>query len=365
MYVKELEVINFRNYSNLKIEFAKGLNILVGENAQGKTNVLEALNYLGALKSHRGNKDKEIIKWGKNKAYIRANGSRNIGDFTLEFLLSLESKKEIKLNGIKINKTSEVFGTVNSVIFSPEDLRLLKDGPDVRRRFIDNELNQLKPKYHHYLNQYNKVIQERNNLLKQRVNNTLIDIYDEQLSEFGSFIILNRIEFIKKLSIISKLLHRKITNGKEEISIQYKTDVKDVSLKDIKEKLYRLYKENIAEDIKKGYTSKGPHRDDLIIFINGVDAKSYASQGQQRTAALSLKLSEIEIIKGETGEYPILLLDDVMSELDLIRQKYLLDSLKDIQTFLTITSLNDIEKFNFDKKRVFEVYNGTINVKEI
>lgn len=364
MFIRELEIINYRNYSNLKIEFAKGLNILVGQNAQGKTNVLEALNYLSSLKSHRGNKDKEIIKWGKSKAYIKAVGNKNLGDFTIEFLLSQETKKEIKINGVKINKASEALGTVNSVIFSPEDLRLLKDGPDVRRKFIDNELNQLKPKYHFYLNQYNKVLMERNNLLKHSFNHTLIDIYDEQLSEYGSFIIFNRIEFIKKLSIISRLLHRKITNGKEELSIQYKGDIVEGNVKDIKNRLYKIFKENIEDDIKKGYTSRGPQRDDISVFINGIDAKLYASQGQQRTAALSLKLSEIEIIKGETGEYPILLLDDVMSELDMTRQKYLLDSLKDIQTFLTITSLNDIEKFNFDKKRVFEVFNGMIQAKE-
>ncbi|CCJ34078.1 DNA replication/repair protein RecF [Caloramator australicus] len=364
MFIKELELINFRNYLNLKIEFLKGLNVLYGQNAQGKTNVLEAINFISTLKSHRTSKDRELIKWGKSKAYIKANLNKSLGDFTVEVLISEMSKKEAKLNGIKLSRASEVIGNANTVIFSPEDLRLLKDGPDIRRRFIDNELNQIKPRYNYYLSLYNKVLLERNNLIKKGIDKSLLDVYDQQLAEYGSFLIFNRIEFIKKLSIICKLLHRKITNGNEELVIKYKGDIIDGELKSIKERLYSLYKNSIEEDIKKGYTSKGPQRDDIEVFINGVDAKHYASQGQQRTAALSLKLSEIEIIKGETGEYPILLLDDVMSELDLQRQKYLLDSLMDVQIILTITSLNDLEKFSINRKRIFEVSNGNIQIKE-
>jgi len=365
MFIKRLELINFRNYSNLNIEFINGFNILYGQNAQGKTNILEAINYLSLLKSHRSVKDKELIKWGKGKAYIKGVFQKNLGDFSVEVLISEESRKEAKLNGIKQNKASEVIGNANVVIFSPDDLRLVKEGPEVRRKFIDNELNQIKPKYQYYLSLYNKALLQRNNLLKSNFDKSLIDVYDQQLAEYGSYVVFHRIEFIKKLSIICRLFHRKITDGKEELVIRYKGDVYEEDINKIKEKLYLSYKNSIEEDLKKGYTSKGPQRDDLQIFLNGVDAKTFASQGQQRTAAISLKLSEIEIIKGERGEYPILLLDDVMSELDILRQKHLLDSLKGLQIILTITGIDDLGRLDFKNKKIFEVVDGRVQIKEL
>lgn len=366
MYVKHLELKNYRNYIALNLSLNKGLNIFFGENAQGKTNIVESIYYLSSMRSHRTNKDKELINWSKDKAYIGALIEKNFGENKLEFLLNSDGKRAVKVNGLKVNKSSEVLGTVNVVIFSPEDLKLVKEGPAIRRRFIDNELNQIRPKYHHALIQYNHVLMQRNNLLKSIERSPSLkstaEVFSEQLAEYGAFITETRYEFIKKLSLISRLIHRKITNGREELDVVYQGDSLDKDLMDrnlIKNKLLKYYIDNINYDIKKGFTLKGPHRDDILININGIDARIYGSQGQQRTAALSLKLSELEIIKSEVSEYPVLILDDVLSELDVKRQHFLLDALKEIQTILTCTSLNDIEDFHFENKEFYLVKEGT------
>lgn len=366
MYLKNIELRNYRNYLNLNINLNCGLNIFLGENAQGKTNVAEAIYFLSSLKSHRTSKEKELINWNKDKCYIKGEIQKNNGNNTIEFLIGNEIKRACKINGIKYNKASEIFGFVNVVIFSPEDLKLVKEGPQARRKFIDGELNQIRPKYHHALMQYNHILMQRNNLLKSISRSPSLrmtaEVFGEQLADYGSFICEVRNEFIKKLSLISRLIHRKITSGKEELDIIYDCSGGEFTNKSkIREDFLKYYNENINEDIEKGYTLKGPHRDDLIIKINGIDTKSYGSQGQQRSAALSLKLSELEIIKSEVGEYPILILDDVLSELDIKRQKFLLDALKDIQTILTCTSLNDINEFHFEQKDIFIVKEGVIN----
>jgi DNA replication and repair protein RecF len=365
MYFKTLELSNYRNYDKLNIEFSNGLNIFVGENAQGKTNIVEAVYYLGSLKSHRTPRDREMIKWNCERAYIKSELSKNSGNYTMEFLINNQDKKSVKINGINYSKMSEILGTANTIIFSPEDLKLVKDGPVLRRKFIDNELIQIRPKYHYALAQYNKVLAQRNNILKTIYKSpsmkTVAEVYGEQLAEYGSYIINVRHDFVRKLSMISKLIHRKITDGREELEIAYKSTSGCYNdIENIKRCLIQHYTQNIDEDVNKGYTLKGPHRDDLSIKINGIDTKAFGSQGQQRTAALSLKLSELDIIKSEVGEYPVLLLDDVLSELDTGRQRYLLDALKNVQTMLTCTSLNDIRDFHFDNKDIFTVKEGRI-----
>lgn len=369
MHLKGLELKNYRNYAHMNLKLGKGLNIFIGENAQGKTNIAEAIYFLSSLKSHRTSRDKELIFWGKDKAYIRGelhkSGGGREGDHTIEFLLSDKEKRACKINGIRYGKASEIFGFVNVVIFSPEDLRLVKDGPGIRRRFIDNELNQLRPKYHYLLNQYNHVLQQRNSLLKNIRRSPSLkltaEVFSEQLADYGSQICHIRNEFIKKIALISRLIHRKITEGREELELSYVySDGEFIDLSSSKERLLRYYIEDIEEDAEKGFTMKGPHRDDIMIKLNGIDAKTFGSQGQQRTAALSLKLSELEIIKSEVQEYPILILDDVLSELDVRRQKYLLTTLKEIQTILTCTSLNDINEFHFEDKNIFHVEDGNI-----
>lgn len=365
MYIKSLELKNFRNYINLELNLNKGLNIFVGENAQGKTNIVESIYYLSSMRSHRTQRDKDLIKWGKTKAYIKAEVAKNISEILMEFLLSSEEKRAVKINGIKKNKASEILGTVNAVIFSPEDLKLVKEGPGLRRRFIDNELNQIRPKYHYVLSQYNNCLMQRNSLLKSARSSSsvkyTIEVFSEQLAEYGSYITEARYEFIKKLGLIAKLMHRKITDGKEELEIVYQLSTDEFLNKaDVRNKLLKYYIENINDDINRGITIIGPHRDDLLIKINGMDARVYGSQGQQRTAALSLKLSELEIIKSEVGEYPVLLLDDVLSELDSKRQSFLLNSLREIQTIVTCTSLNDLSSYHFENKDVFNVREGIV-----
>lgn len=368
MYFKTLELSSFRNYDNLTLEFNKGLNIFVGENAQGKTNILEAVYYLGSLKSHRTPRDRELIMWNCERAYINSELSKNSGNYKMEFLINNQDKKSVKINGVNYSKMSEILGTANTVIFSPEDLKLVKEGPALRRKFVDNELIQIRPKYNYALRQYNKVLCQRNNILKSIYKSpsmkTVAEVYGEQLAEYGSYIINVRQEFIKKLAMTSKLIHRKITDGKEELEITYKNTIDcDYGIDNIKKCLNEHYSHNIDEDVNKGYTLKGPHRDDLSIKINGIDAKAFGSQGQQRTCALSLKLSELDIIKSEVGEYPVLLLDDVLSELDISRQKFLIEALKNVQTMLTCTSLNDIKDFHFEDKDIFEVKEGKIEKK--
>jgi DNA replication and repair protein RecF len=365
MYIKSLELANFRNYTNASITLNRGLNIFVGENAQGKTNVAEAIYYVGNLKSHRAVRDRELIKWGAQRAYIKADVVKETGENTLEFLINSEDKKSVKINGVNAGKMSEVLGNAYVVIFSPEDLKLVKEGPSIRRRFIDTELNQIRPRYHYALAQYNRVLIQRNNLLKSIIKSpslkTMAEVYGEQLAEYGGFISSVRFEFVKKLSMISKIIHRKITDGREELEVNYKCSTGNtLQREEIKKRLLEYYINNIDDDVSRGYTQKGPHRDDLEIKINGIDVRTFGSQGQQRTAALSLKLSEIDIIKSEVSEYPVLLLDDVMSELDLKRQKYLLETLKIVQTVLTCTSLNDINEYHFDEKEVFIVKEGVV-----
>lgn len=367
MYLKSLELRNFRNYNSLNLEINKGLNIFVGENAQGKTNIVESIYYMSSLKSHRTPRDKDLIKWGKSKAYIKAEIVKNYGETLIEFLLSNEEKKAIKINGVKKTRAVDVLGALNAVIFSPEDLRLVKEGPAIRRKFIDNELNQIRPKYHYAINQYNNCLMQRNALLKSAkysnsAKNT-IEVFSEQLADYGSFITEARYDFIKKLGLISKLMHRKITDGKEDLEIIYLHSSKEfIDKSQIKNELLKYYNEGINDDIARGITQAGPHRDDLTININGMDSRIYGSQGQQRTAALSLKLSELEIIKSEVGEYPVLLLDDVLSELDSGRQNFLLSSLKEIQTVVTCTSLSDINAFHFENKAVFNVNEGFVQI---
>ena len=369
MYIKSLELANFRNYKNAYIELDPGLNVFVGENAQGKTNLAEAIYYIGNLRSYRASKDRELIYWGEERAYIKAKAQKKGGESLIEYVISNENKKALRINGINISKLSEALGCVYVVIFSPEDLKLVKEGPAQRRRFIDIELNQIKPRYHHALVQYTRVLAERNNLLKSIVRSpslrTMAEVYGEQMADYGSVIVKERQEFVKKLSLISKLMHRKITEGKENLEIEYKSSAGDeIDREKIKAALLEYYTNNIDQDVMRGFTQKGPHRDDLSIKINDIDVRTFGSQGQQRTAALSLKLSEIEIIKSECGEYPILLLDDVMSELDLSRQKYLLESLRQLQTVLTCTNLNEIGQFLYEQKSVFLVNQGKIQKKE-
>ncbi|WP_129599574.1 DNA replication/repair protein RecF [Anaerophilus nitritogenes] len=369
MYLNNLKIIQFRNYHQLHIDFHPKLNIFVGDNAQGKTNILEAIYLSSTGKSFRTNKDRELIKFDKEKAYIKVDGKKKYTDITVEVKLEANKKKQIKVNGMILSRNTDILDNIYTVIFSPEDLKLVKEGPSERRKFIDMEISQIKPRYFHNLNQYYKVLIQRNNLLKKIHNKKYMDtleIWNDKLVELGSYLIHERSKFVQKMMPLSRLIHRKITENKENLEIKY---IESIPMKNTLEETIKNFKEqlkkSLEEDIQKGTTTMGPHRDDLGVFINGMDIRNFGSQGQQRTSALSLKLAEIELIKGETSEYPILLLDDVMSELDINRQKFLIQTLKDVQIFITTTEISYLNERDENKGYIFSVKNAKIQREEI
>ncbi|MGL6105689.1 DNA replication/repair protein RecF [Romboutsia sp.] len=369
MRLKSLQLVNFRNYNNLHLDFNEKINLLVGKNGQGKTNIVESIYMLSFGKSFRTNKDKEIIKFDTENLYVGGSYSKEYTNGLIEIAIS-KNKKGIKVNKIHIQKIYDLLGNLNVVIFSPEDLKLVKDGPKERRSFIDKEISQIMPKYYNYLTNYNKVLFQRNQLLKNRdIDRALLDVYDESLAQYGGYIYILRRDFIKKISNISKNMHKNLTNGIEELVITYKNQInicEDDTIEIVQNKFLDKLKLSRNHDIETRTTRYGLHKDDLNIFINGLDVRLYGSQGQQRTASISLKLSEIELIKNEVGEYPILILDDVFSELDEIRQKLLVENLSVVQMFITTAEVSHksiFEKsnttiFNIEQGRVINIENG-------
>ncbi|MGL5084489.1 MAG: DNA replication/repair protein RecF [Clostridium sp.] len=359
MYIKRLQILNYRNYKSLDVNLGKEVNVFMGDNAQGKTNILESIYYCAFAKSHRTSKDKELINWNAENTFISLSVSKERIDKRIDITILKDGKKVIKINKIKANKIGELFGSFNVVMFSPEDLRIIKDSPGVRRKFIDMELCQLNSRYYYNLVQYNKVLNQRNLVLKNRnVDIDILEVYDLQLIEFGYNIITDRIKYMDKLNNYGNNIHREITSGKEQIKFKYVSTIKDIE--NIKEDFYKMLKQNRKRDIDKGITSVGPHRDDFLVLINDVDTKIYGSQGQQRTAVLTMKFSSLNIIKELTGEYPVLLLDDVLSELDFSRKKYILSTIGGIQTIITCTGIEDLTNYLDKYSKVFKVKNGEI-----
>ncbi len=357
MYIKSIQLTGYRNYKNSTVYFDKGTNILYGDNAQGKTNVLEAIFMCATTKSHKGAKDKEVIGFDEDEAHITLYLDKDNDEIKIDMQLRKDKSKIVALNGSKIKKATELLGNLNVVLFSPEDLSIIKGGPGERRKFTDTELCQLDGIYLYNLSKYNKIVEQRNKLIKDSFyNNELLEtlnIWDSQLVSYGCQIIDKRDVFIDELNGIIGNVHNKLTNGKEELEIHYEPDVER---NDFEKKL----RENREKDIRYKITSVGPHRDDFSFIVNGIDIRKYGSQGQQRTAALSLKLAEIEIVKKITGHVPVLLLDDVLSELDSNRQNYLLNSIGDLQTIITCTGLDDFVNNNFRIDKVIKVVNGNI-----
>lgn len=357
MILKSLELKDYRNYDHLIMQFHSGTNILYGENAQGKTNILEAVYLSGTTKSHRGSKDKEIIKFQKDEAHIRIILEKDHIPHRIDLHLKKNKAKGVAIDGIPIKRQGELFGMLNLVFFSPEDLYIIKNGPSERRRFLDLELCQLDKVYLYNLTSYNKVLAQRNNLLKQiSFNNNLMDtlyIWDQKLVEYGNKIIHTRLEFINNLNDLVGDIHKKLTGGKEELILKYEPNV---SIDDFEEKL----KKTLERDLALKITNIGPHRDDLSFSCEGVDIRKFGSQGQQRTAALSCKLAEIKLVKSVIKENPILLLDDVLSELDRQRQNHLLDSIGDIQTIITCTGLEEFINHRFQFNKIFQVTDGKV-----
>lgn len=359
MIVKSLELKDYRNYFNLNMNFSSGTNILYGENAQGKTNILEAIYLCGTTKSHRGSKDKEIVNFTEDEAHVRVIIEKNDIPHRIDLHLKKNKAKGVAIDGIPIKKQGELFGMLNLVFFSPEDLYIIKNGPAERRRFLDLELCQLDKIYLSYLTNYNNVLAQRNNLLKQiSSNRNLLDtlyIWDEKLIEYGNKIIDTRQSFIVKLNEIVLEIHKRLTGGKEELIIQYEPNV---TMDNFEQKL----KKSLERDLILKMTNVGPHRDDLSFMLGEIDIRKFGSQGQQRTAALSCKLAEIQLVKNVIKENPVLLLDDVLSELDRNRQNYLLNSIGDIQTIITCTGLEEFVNHRFAYDKIFQVVNGTVSV---
>lgn len=357
MVIKSLKLKNYRNYELLNLTFDPKTNILYGDNAQGKTNILEALYLSGTTKSHRGTKDRDLIQFGREESHLETVVEKNDVLFQIDMHLKKNSPKGIAINKIPIRRAGELFGIVHFVFFSPEDLNIIKEGPAGRRRFIDLELSQLDKVYLSNLSNYNRIINQRNSLLKEIVYQKdlidTLDIWDMQLAEYGTKIIERRKKFIDEVNRIIGGIHEKLTGGRENIELSYESSAGELSMEE-------MLRKNRERDIRFKSTSAGPHRDDLCFQVGDLDIRKFGSQGQQRTAALSLKLSEIELVKMLIHDTPILLLDDVLSELDKNRQNYLLDSIHDIQTVITCTGLDEFVNHRFSINKIFYVKNGTV-----
>lgn len=360
MVIKSIELADYRNYESLTMQFDRGTNILYGDNAQGKTNILEAIFVAATTKSHRGSRDREIIRFEKEEAHIRTYLEKEGVETRVDMHLRKSKSKGIAIDGQKIKKAADLLGLCNVVFFSPEDLGIIKNGPSERRRFVDMELCQLDSFYLYNLNHYNKIINQRNKLLKDMYLNPdlkeTLGIWDMQLVSFGKKIIERRRLFVDQLNGIISGIHKKLSGGKEDLSIRYEPDVEE-------EEFEKKIRYSQDRDIRAKMTSVGPHRDDFSFFTGNVDIRKFGSQGQQRTAALSLKLSEIELVKKITKDTPVLLLDDVLSELDSSRQNFLLNSIGDIQTIITCTGLEEFVNNRFEINKVFQVSDGSVVCK--
>ncbi len=358
MKIKSLKLKNFRNYNFLSLHFDPVVNIFYGDNAQGKTNILESLYLCSTTKSHRGTKDRDMIQFGQEESHIETFVDRKNMIYQIDMHLKKNSPKGIAVDKVPIKKASELFGIVNIIFFSPEDLNIIKSGPSERRRFIDFELSQIDKLYLNNLSNYNRALNQRNHLLKaiyyqENLKDTL-DIWDRQLVEYGTKIISSRKDFIQKVNEIIFDIHKKLTGGREHIKLIYEPNIGDKSFEEV---LFHSRK----RDLKMQSTTSGPHRDDVSFVTENIDLRKFGSQGQQRTAALSLKLSEIELVKRTTGDRPVLLLDDVLSELDKHRQNYLLDSICDVQTFITCTGTDEFVNHRFSVNKVFYVSEGHVS----
>lgn len=357
MYVESLELKNFRNYDRISLTFDQGTNVLYGDNAQGKTNLLEAIYVCGTTKSHKSSRDGELIRFGEEEAHMRLFFSKDGISHKIDMHLRKNGKKGVAIDGMPIRRAGDLFGMMNLVFFSPEDLNIIKHGPKERRRFLDSELCQLDKMYYSELAQYNRILLQRNALLKDipfsRSLIPTLDVWDEQLAASGIHLIRERRKFTDELNRIVEGIHENLTSGREKIEIVYEPNAGEEDISD-------SLRQSRDRDLKLKTTSVGPHRDDLRVLVNGIDIRHYGSQGQQRSAALSMKLSEIYLVRQVIKDSPILLLDDVLSELDSSRQKMLLQNMHQIQTFITCTGMDELIENNFTLDKVFHVVNGTV-----
>ncbi len=370
MRIKSVKLKNYRNYDEAKVGFSDTYNIIYGNNAQGKTNVVEAIFLCASGRSHRTSRDNELLKYGCSFFEIKLDYEKENVNEEIHVTYNSDQKKKISINEIPLKKIGDLMGHLNAVMFSPEDLLLIKQGPVERRRFIDITLSQLRPSYFYDLQQYSKILFQRNNLLKSiSINRKLADtleVWDHHLIKTGTRIMKARIQFIKRLDELSGLRHERLTNREEKLELNYDPsfEIKGIENENDIEELFRKnIIRNREKEILKGSTAAGPHRDDIDIILNGESTKVYASQGQQRTSVLSIKLAEIDLMKEETGEFPVLLLDDVLSELDDRRKEYLLDNIDGMQTFITSTEKRFFTRSS-ERARFFIVQSGNISTEK-
>ncbi|HLR22093.1 MAG TPA: DNA replication/repair protein RecF [Pseudogracilibacillus sp.] len=368
MYLKELQLKHFRNYESLDIKFDNSINVIIGENAQGKTNLLEAIYLLAFSKSYRTANDKELIQW--NEEFAKITGKlvkENAKPLPMELIYHSQGKKA-KINHLEQKRLSEFIGTMNVVMFAPEDLALVKGSPQVRRRFIDMELGQIEPMYLYHLAQYQKVLKQRNHLLKQlrheATDKAFLFVLTDQLIQHALVILKKRFHFLELLKSWAIPIHKQISRGLETLKIAYSSPISVLETdgeETMENKLRNAYQKNEQNEIYRGTTLVGPHRDDLLFFINDKEVKQFGSQGQQRTTALSLKLAEIDLIYDQMNDYPILLLDDVLSELDTFRQSHLLSAIEGrVQTFVTTTSVEGIHHETLKQAQIHTIEDGMI-----
>lgn len=370
MHIDQLKLRNYRNYETLDIAFDDKINVIIGENAQGKTNLMEAIYVMAFTRSYRTPRDKELIQWGKEFCKIEGTIHKQTRSFPLEMIFHDKGKKA-KRNRVEQKRLSEYIGALNIVMFAPEDLALVKGSPQLRRRFIDMELGQIQPTYIYHLGQYQKILKQRNHLLKQlqrqkHQDKTMLHILTEQLVDQAVILLERRFAFLKLLRKWACPIHLDISRQLERLEITYNPTI-EVSETANTEKIITTYTSRFQEmqqsEIDRGTTLIGPHRDDLTFNVNGKNVKTFGSQGQQRTTALSIKLAEIELIYNEIGEYPVLLLDDVLSELDDYRQSHLLSTIQGrVQTFVSTTSVDGIYHETLNKAELFHVENGIITL---
>ena len=361
MIIQSISCKNFRNYETLQIDFDAETNILYGDNAQGKTNILESAYVSATTRSHKGSRDREMIRFGEDEAHIRTLVNKRDQIYQIDLHLKKNRTKGIAVNQVPIKKASDLFGILNIILFSPEDLNIIKDGPAQRRKFLDQELCQLDKIYLSDLTAYNQALKQRNILLRDMIYRPdlkdTLPIWDEQLVDYGRRIIKRRQAFIEDLHEIVQNIHLELSGHREYLTLRYEPNVEAMFFQD---ELFRA----LDRDRKQCMTSVGPHRDDISFLLGDIDIRRFGSQGQQRTAALSLKLSEIELVRQMIKDTPVLLLDDVLSELDSGRQNYLLNRIHDIQTIITCTGLDEFVKNNFQIHRIFRVKDGTVSLLE-
>ncbi|MGI6212170.1 MAG: DNA replication/repair protein RecF [Anaerovoracaceae bacterium] len=362
MHITRLELKNFRNYPELSVSFDPKVNIIIGRNAQGKTNLIEAIYLTSIGRSFRASGDREMIRFGEKRARVHVECAKEVIDTKVDITIDRSARKFIRKDGRTVKKLSELLDNIIIVVFSPEDLKLVKEEPEKRRRFIDRELGQIKPAYYNALSSYKKALLQRNAYLKEDVvEDRLLDLWDEELLRYSTPVIQMRKEFIGEMDGFSSKIHERVTNGSEKLSISYAPNIPyDSDPEKQRQNFEEILTASRETDRRLRTTHRGPHKDDMTFTVNGIDCRSYGSQGQQRTAALSLKLAVLDFIRRETGEEGILLLDDVMSELDAERRKYLISALDQNQIFITTTEIDDELRQTYPDANILQIENGTV-----